>query len=83
MFQPKTDILGQVNFSIRFNAVSNPVDYCINSDSLNEFYCEENTTFKSITRDCGMENKVCSDGACVSESTTNVCKDSDVPGRKT
>ena len=41
------------------------VDFCINSDVLDEFYCEGNLTVKNITYDCGKEGKVCLNGACV------------------
>ena len=43
------------------------LDYCINSGVLNESYCEGNTP-KTVTHDCGGENKICSSGACVYKS---------------
>ncbi|MGY4884354.1 MAG: hypothetical protein ACP5NZ_02120 [Nanobdellota archaeon] len=48
------------------------LDYCENEAILNESYCLENVP-KTLTRDCGMEGKICKDGACVNVTTTPEC----------
>lgn len=71
---------GGINYAIKGDVttylnggVQVSIDFCENSDTLNESYCEGNIS-NTLTRDCGMENKVCLNGACVSEI---VCVDSD------
>jgi hypothetical protein len=48
------------------------LDYCNDAAILNESYCEENIA-STVIRDCGMEGKVCSDGACVEEQIVAEC----------
>jgi hypothetical protein len=44
------------------------IDYCENEAILNESYCEGNYA-NTLTRDCGMEGKICSNGACIEVGT--------------
>ncbi len=67
------DVKGKVSgFEENDSPLVNWEDHCINSDILSESYCE-NGNPKQITRDCGMEGRVCSNGACIQETnqTTN------------
>ncbi len=56
---------GKVNIKVIVKPTTIFKDSCVNSNTLNEFYCKENVGPYNITRDCGMEGKVCLEGACV------------------
>jgi hypothetical protein len=75
--KPCSDSDGGINFTIKGEVTTNvgggvqiSIDYCDNSATLNESYCEGNIA-KTITHDCGMENKVCVNGACIQPCVDN------------
>lgn len=69
-----TDSDGGVRYNVKGEVVwdnmdggrSTLIDHCINEEILNESYCSYEWGY-TLTRDCGMEGKVCKDGACVEE----------------
>ena len=66
--------------SVNVTIINSPAtifrDSCINEAILNEFYCKGNVGPYNVTRDCGMEGKICLNGACVKKEELS-CKDSD------
>ena len=77
MFSSKDSVVSSAIFSIQpGSAASQFTDSCLNPAILTEFYCGENGEPQNLTRDCGMENKICSEGACVQETTSD-CAETD------
>jgi len=63
-YNVKGDVTGKIGNSLKFF-----IDYCDNSVILNESYCD-GANPKTISHDCGIENGICLNGACVPS-----CKD--------
>jgi len=75
-FSGKGTTLSSVNVTIINSSATIFKDFCINEAILKEFYCEGNDGPYNVTRDCGMEGKICLNGACVKEAESS-CEDSD------
>ena len=75
-FSGKGTTLSSVNVTIINSSATIFKDFCINEAILKEFYCEGNDGPYNVTRDCGMEGKICLNGACVKKEELS-CKDSD------
>ena len=75
-FSGKGTTLSSVNVTIINSSATIFKDFCINEAILNEFYCKGNVGPYNVTRDCGMEGKICLNGACVKKEELS-CKDSD------
>ena len=77
-----TDSDGGFNYGVKGSVVwtsnlgsTNTTDYC-QGNVLYEFFCQYSTT-QAISHDCSKENKICSNGACISDPSTQACAETD------
>jgi len=70
-YNVKGDVTGKIG-----NSFSIFIDFCENSAILNESYCD-GANPKTLSHDCGIENRACSNGACIGIPTVIICTDND------